>query len=131
MYEWRGHTAEIELAIEADSEEQVFTDALAAFAELVALDDESSAAVEHDIALEESDRASLLVDWLQELIFLADTEGFIAERAEELRLEATSIEARLVGRHAPFEPLVKAATYHGLLFERDGNTWRAGVVLDV
>jgi SHS2 domain-containing protein len=130
MYEWRGHTAEIELAIEADSEEQVFTDALAAFAELVALA-ESGAAVKHDIALEASDRASLLVEWLQELIFLADTEGFIAVGAEELRLEATSIEARLVGKHAPFEPLVKAATYHGLLFEREGNTWRARVVLDV
>jgi SHS2 domain-containing protein len=130
MYEWRGHTAEIELAIEADSEEQVFTDALAAFAELVALDD-SGPAVQHDIALEAADRASLLVEWLQELIFLADTESFIAEGADELRLEAASIEATLVGRHAPFEPLVKAATYHGLWFEREGNTWRARVVLDV
>jgi SHS2 domain-containing protein len=130
MYEWRGHTAEIELAIEADSEEQVFTDALAAFSELVALDDSGTAA-EHDIALEAADRASLLVEWLQELIFLADTQSFIAERADELRLDQTSIEATLVGRHAPFEPLVKAATYHGLLFEREGNTWRARVVLDV
>jgi protein archease len=130
MYEWRSHTAEIELAIEAGSEEQVFTDALAAFFELVALDDSGTAA-QHDVALEAADRASLLVDWLQELIYLADAESFIAERAEELRLEDTSINATLVGRHALFEPLVKAATYHGLRFEREGNTWRARVVLDV
>jgi SHS2 domain-containing protein len=130
MYEWRSHTAEIELAIEADSEEQVFIDALAAFSELVALGD-SGAAAQHDVALEAADRASLLVEWLQELIFLADTESFIAERADELHLEATSITATLLGRHAPFEPLVKAATYHGLRFEREGNTWRARVVLDV
>jgi SHS2 domain-containing protein len=130
MYEWRSHTAEIELAIEAESEEQVFADALAAFAELVALDDSGTPA-RHDVALEAADRASLLVEWLQELIFLADSESFVAERAEDLRLEDTSIEATLVGRRTPFEPLVKAATYHGLRFARDGNKWYARVVLDV
>jgi SHS2 domain-containing protein len=130
MYEWRSHTAEIELAIEADTEEQVFADALAAFAELVSLDG-NGAAARRDVALEAADRASLLVEWLQELIFLADTESFIAERADDLRLEDTSIKATLVGRQAPFEPLVKAATYHGLQFERDGNRWHARVVLDV
>jgi SHS2 domain-containing protein len=130
MYEWRSHTAEVELAIEAESEEQVFADALVAFAELVALDDSGTPA-RHDVTLAAADRASLLVEWLQELIFLADIEGFIAERAEALELGDTSIKATLIGRRAPFEPLVKAATYHGLHFDHEGNTWRARVVLDV
>jgi SHS2 domain-containing protein len=130
MYEWRSHTAEIELSIEASSEEQVFADALAAFAELVSVDAEGAAA-QYDVVLEAADRASLLVEWLQELIFLADTESFVAERADDLRLDAISIRATLVGRRTPFEPLVKAATYHGLRFAREGNIWQAQVVLDV
>jgi SHS2 domain-containing protein len=130
MYEWRSHTAEIELAIDAESEEQVFEDALAAFAELVGLD-HSGTPAQHRVVVEAPDRGSLLVEWLQEVIFLADTESFIAEGAEGLRLEDTSIKATLTGRRAPFEPLVKAATYHGLHFAREGNTWRARVVLDV
>ena len=130
MYEWRSHTAEIELAIEAETEEQVFVDALAAFRELVAL--ESDAASEtRAVALEASDRASLLVEWLQELIFLADSESFVAQRAEDLRLEDASLSATLVGARASFEPLVKAATYHGLRFAREGDIWQARVVLDV
>jgi SHS2 domain-containing protein len=130
MYEWRSHTAEIELAIEAESEEQVFADAAAAFAELVALED-GGTDEQRRVALEAPDRASLLVEWLQELIFLADSEGFVAERASDVRLEDGSLHATLVGRRAPFEPLVKAATYHGLQFAREGNMWRARVVLDV
>src|ERR671934_2173720 len=119
MYEWRSHTAEIELSIEASSEEQVFADALAAFAELVSVDAEGAAA-QYDVVLEAADRASLLVEWLQELIFLADTESFIAQRAEALNLDDTSIKATLIGRRAPFEPPVKTATYHGFHFYREG-----------
>jgi SHS2 domain-containing protein len=128
--EWRSHTAEVELAIESESEEGVFEEALEAFGELVALDGEGEEA-RHHVALEATDRASLLVDWLEELIFLADTESFVPERAEGLRLEGTRLEATLAGRRAPLEPLVKAATYHGLRFARESGVWQARVVLDV
>jgi SHS2 domain-containing protein len=130
MYEWRSHTAEIELAIEAASEEEVFTDALAAFAELVG-PKESKGTDCYKVELEAPDRASLLVEWLQELIFLADTESFVAERADGLQVEATSLRATLIGRRTAFEPLVKAATYHSLRFARDAEVWQARVVLDV
>jgi len=134
MYEWRSHTAEIELAIEAATEEEVFADALTAFVELVATNERQVTDCykeERGVALEAPDRASLLVEWLQELIFLADTESFIAGRADDLRVADGSLNATLVGRRTAFEPLVKAATYHGLSFEREGNKWQARVVLDV
>ena len=130
MYEWRSHTAEIELAIRASTEEEVFEDALAAFAELVELD-QRDGSERRRVRLEAADRGSLLVAWLEELIFLADTESFVAERADDLQLGARSLAATLVGRRAPFEPLVKAATYHGLHFARRGDMWQARVVLDV
>jgi SHS2 domain-containing protein len=130
VYEWRSHPAEIELAIEAVSEERVFEDALAAFAELVALDAGGEEA-RHDVRLEGADRASLLVAWLEELIFLADTESFVPERAERLRLGHANLSATLAGRRAHVEPLVKAATYHGLHFARADGVWQARVVLDV
>jgi SHS2 domain-containing protein len=134
MYEWRSHTAEIELAIRASTEEEVFADAVAAFAELVATDQRQVTDCykeEREVVLEGADRASLLVEWLQEVIFLADTESFVAERAVDLHLEARSLAATLVGRRAPFDPIVKAATYHGLQFARHGDMWHARVVLDV
>jgi SHS2 domain-containing protein len=130
MHEWRSHTAEIELAIETQSEEDVFAEAAVAFGELVGLDSNGERA-EHDVTVESSDRDALLVQWLEELIFLADTEGFVPEGARDVRLDANAVRATLFGRHAPFEPLVKAATYHALRFVHEGGVWRAHVVLDV
>jgi SHS2 domain-containing protein len=128
MYEWRSHTAEVELYVEAPTEEQVFAEAVDAFGRLIELDPGGEPA-SHELELEAADRGALLVNLLEELIFLADTEGFVPERAEvELgeRLRVT-----LAGRRTEIDPLVKAATYHGLEFARCRETWQARVVLDV
>jgi len=130
MHEWRSHTAEIELAIEADTVEQVFAEAVTAFGELVAMDG-SGKQMHYQLAVESADREALLVEWLQELIFLADTESFVPERAEDIRLDGNSLRATLVGRRAPVDPLVKAATYHELRFADEDGVWHARVVLDV
>ena len=130
MHEWRSHTAEIELAIDAEQPEDVFAEAAVAFGELVAASNEGEPA-SHAIALEASDRGSLLVDWLEELIFLADTESFVPERVEDVVLEHTSLRATVVGRRGDLEPLVKAATYHGLQFTQANELCHARVVLDV
>ncbi|HSC92333.1 MAG TPA: archease [Gaiellaceae bacterium] len=129
-YTWREHTAEIELVIDATSEEAVFADAADAFARLVELD-AGGAAVAHDVAVDAPDRAALLVAWLDELIYLADVEGFVADRVEGLRLRAGGLDATLVGRRTTIDPLVKAATYHRLVFGREEGRWHARVVLDV
>jgi SHS2 domain-containing protein len=130
MHEWRSHTAEIELAIEAGRPEDVFAEAAVAFGELVVAGDEGEPA-RHALSVEASDRASLLVAWLEELIFLADTESFVPEHVEDVELDAHSVRATVFGRRAELEPLVKAATYHDLRFVRANGIWHARVVLDV
>ncbi len=130
MHEWRSHTAEIELAIETDSEERVFAEAAAAFGELVALGG-GGEPVQHDVTIDAADREARLVQWLEELIFLADTESFVPDSAQNVFIEGNTVIATLKGRRAPLEPLVKAATYHGLRFAHDNDVWRAQVVLDV
>jgi SHS2 domain-containing protein len=129
MYRWVDHTAEVELHIEAESRAAVFADALAAFADLVSRDGEGEPA-EHDVALEARDDASLLAAWLEELVFLAETDDFVPERAE-LELSNGRLSARVLGRRAAPAHLVKAVTYHGLEFAQREGMWRAQVVLDV
>jgi len=55
----------------------------------------------------------------------------VPDRAAELHLFDGELSARLDGRRADVDPLVKAATYHGLGFTHDEGRWRARVVLDV
>ena len=128
MYRWVEHTAELELAIEAGSESEVFADALAGYAELVGPADGPHAS--HEVEAEAPDRAALLAAWLEELVFLAETEAFVPERAE-IALRPGGLHARVSGRRGDPPHIVKAVTYHDLEFSPAGTGWRARVVLDV
>jgi SHS2 domain-containing protein len=130
VHEWREHTAEVELVIEAASPEEVCAEAALAFAELVGPPAGDSQPRSRAVHLDARDRASLLVDWIEELIYLADTEGFLPSEAS-VRLTDASLSARLDGGVGAIDPLVKAATYHGLSFEQQEGRWHAHVVLDV
>lgn len=133
MYRWIDHTAEVELDIEAASAEEVFADALAGLAELLAREEEESEGqpVVHEIELESVDPPTLLADWLAEFVYLAETDGFVPERVASLELDATRLTATVEGRRGRPSTLVKAVTYHGLELEQQGERWRGRVVLDV
>jgi SHS2 domain-containing protein len=127
-YKWIDHTGEVELEIEGSSEEEIFADALHAYCELTAGEGEPASRA---IALEGAGRADLLARWLDELIYLADAQGFVPERVVDIEVERDGLSAEVEGRVGSASPLVKAVTYHGLEFGFDGERWRAHVVLDV
>jgi SHS2 domain-containing protein len=129
MYEWQNHTAEIELRVVAPTDDGVFADAVDAFGRYVELDRGGEPA-RHELDLEAPDRGALLVALLEELIFLADTEEFVPDRAE-VHVEQNRLSGVLEGRRTRIDPIMKAATYHGLQFERNGEVWDARVVFDV
>lgn len=122
------HTAELEVELEAESPEGVLEEARRAFAELAGTGD--GAEVEIPVALEASDRPALLAAWLDELVFLADTEGVVAESAD-LTASETRLTGTVRGRRGEPRPLVKAVTLHRLRFRAEDGVWRGRVVLDV
>jgi SHS2 domain-containing protein len=131
VYTWVEHTSELELAIEAPTEAAVFTDALAAFAELMR-DDGSLDAERWEIELRADDRAALLAEWLEELVYLADVQQFVPEHLIDLQLDAGGLRATVRGHRGEPSALVKAVTRHRLSFEADREGgWHARVVLDV
>ena len=116
--------------MEADSEEAVFAEALAAVAEL--LGDEDGPPVTHELDVAADERELLLVEWLSELVYLSETEQFVPERARSLELDERRLRANVEGHRGEPSQLVKAVTLHRLEFGRDDTgTWRARVVLDV
>ena len=126
-YRWLEHTAELQLELRADDEEGVFAEGVAAFAEL--LGDGSGQDVTHELAMQAGERSGRLVELLEELVFLADTSGFIPRRLAQIDLVAGH--ATIDGYRGDPPPLVKAVTYHDLEFRRDDGSWFARVVLDV
>ena len=136
MHRWVDHTAELELELEAVSERGVFEEALAALggllAERTAGEEETVAEpARHRVRVRAPDRATLLADWLSELAYLAESQGFIPTGAERLELTGNALEATVVGRRASPPHLVKAVTYHRLAIWEENETWRARVIFDV
>ena len=129
-HHWLEHTAELELQLDAASETGVFREALEALGELIG-DGAFGKAVSREIVVAASDRAALLVGWLDELVFLAETEDLVADAVERLELDGDTLTATVRAHRGQPRHLVKAATYHDLVFERAGGGFTATVVLDV
>lgn len=128
MFRFVEHTAELELELEAESAVGVLEEARRAFEELVGTGD--GEAVELPVTLEASDLPALLAAWLDELVFVAETEGVVAESAD-LQLQGPRLTGSLRGRRGEPRPLVKAVTFHRLRFRPESGVWRGRVVLDV
>ncbi len=88
------------------------------------------------VKVEAGDRETLLVAWLNELLYLHEVEEFVAAEFAITRLSDTMLEAEVWGervdraRH-PLVGHVKAATYHLLRVQPAEGGWEAQVVVDV
>ena len=129
MYEWIDHTSEIELRVRAASAEWVVAEATAALGELLGEADGSR--VTRPLSVEARDPAGLLAAWLEEVVFLAEHDGLVPERAEGLDLASDALQGSVVARRGRPAHLVKAVTYHRLALEQDEDGWWGRAVLDV
>jgi SHS2 domain-containing protein len=92
----------------------------------------SHAQAEKSVRLEAIDAESLLVEWLSELAYWAETEMLVFHKFDLLSVSPTHIEAIIHGsRAAQLERHIKAVTYHNLeIIQTDGGL-TATVVFDV
>lgn len=129
-YRFVEHTAELGLEIDAASFEQLLVQATRAFAELVSAS-ESGPPARHSVELESGEERTLVADWLNELVYLADVHSFVPERVGRLERTESGVRAELVGHQGAPRPLVKAVTYSELELRSGPGGWHARVVLDV
>ncbi len=85
---------------------------------------------------EAPDPEALLVAWLNEFVFLFDTERLLFRRFDVKECTGTSIHARAYGEPADLarhdiKTGVKSATYHGLAIRRTKRGYSARVIVDI
>ncbi len=132
MYTFFEHTAELGLEIEASSLEELLDEATQAFAELVAGPKEAGGIPVSYTRELPVDERTLLADWLDELVFLADTESFVPDRIIGAEHDDERIRIEVAGFEGEPRALVKAVTRHELvLAEGADGMWRGRVVFDV
>lgn len=127
------HTAEVRLRVRAPDFPALAAEAGRALAALELGGEPPPAMGEaREIALHAADQGALLVDWLNELIYLAEAERWVA--TEFLPLPGRVLELRIRARGVSVDiapSRVKAATHHGLEVRTTPGGVEAEVVFDV
>ncbi len=128
-----GHTAEVELLVRGATLHDLLGAAGRGLAELsLAGPVRPGAGGWRRIEVQGTDRAALLVNWLNELIYLAETERWVATEFRIERATDTAVTAAARGVKVDVPPSrVKAATFHGLDIVARNAILQAHVILDV
>jgi SHS2 domain-containing protein len=130
------HDADVGLVVHGRDGQELFAEAGRALFDLVCDLDVVEERREWSLAGQATGVEALLVDWLNDLVYLFEGEGAVCRRFTFPLWSETAYEARAFGepvdpvRHAPRD-LVKAATYHGLAVRRGEDGLEATVILDV
>ncbi len=135
-YEILEHTADEKFRAVGDDLEEAFSETVRAFSEVVG---GGGGEYHHDIEVESENLEALLFDFLDELIFLQDSEGVLVSHAEELEIEDTEEGFRLAATIL-VDPItsgmtgldIKGPTYSEMKVDYErGKGWVIETVLDV
>ena len=136
MYEIFEHTADLGLRVGGATLPELLAEAARGLFAMVVEDLGSvRPLVTREFHVTGSDRTYLLFDWLNELLFVCDTER-LAFSQFEVRVTAAGLAATARGetldpaRHHPTHE-IKAITYHGLTVEESKEGWLAEVIVDI
>jgi SHS2 domain-containing protein len=130
------HTADKGIVAHADSLADLYAGAaVGMFAGMYALEG-FTPTLTREISVRAADRESLLVAWLQELIFWFEVEDEVYTEATVLEVTETSLTATVSGCKLGSEIVqigaaVKAVTYHGLSLREVADGWEATLLFDV
>jgi SHS2 domain-containing protein len=90
--------------------------------------------IKKKIKVKGKDYSSLLYNFLEEFLFLFDSEGFILSRVNKIKIENNKLEAEVIGDNASNYKIsndVKAVTYNSMFVRKEKNKITCQVVLDV
>ena len=134
-FEILSHTADVGIIAYGKDIREAFANAAKGMFNLITELDGVAEIERRDIELTAPDQESLLVAWLNELIYLFDVDNILLKRFAITRLSKTHLKARSYGekvdpsRHQ-LKLGIKAATYHMLKIEKD-NGFTIQIIFDI
>jgi len=130
------HTGDLAIEVFGKNLTDLFRNLGEAFTEIITDPKTVRARESRHISLKADQIEDLLVRWLNELIFLFDTQGFLFKGFDVTLTEYGSLKATGEGepydenRHS-IKTTVKGATYHQLELIQDDGMWKGRVILDL
>jgi len=135
-YETFDHTADLGIRIFGRTCEEVFINGAYALFDLLTDLDKVLKAFSYKLRVEAGDREELLIRWLNELLFLFESRGYLFKEFSITHLDQTSLEAAVWGE--AFDPSrherkteIKAVTYHQVAIREKEGAWEGKVIFDL
>jgi SHS2 domain-containing protein len=135
-FEFLDHTGDLGIRAFGNSLTELFRHAAEALFDVITDPETIRSAEARKIAIEANGLDELMVNWLNEFIYLFDTQGLLFHDFDFLSLTEQALEATVRGepydesRH-PIKTTVKSATYHQLQIRQVKGIWEAQVILDL
>ena len=129
------HTADVGIIAYGSDLEEAFANAAYGMFSLIADLEEVREKVSRKVDIQSTDQEALLVDWLNELLYLFDVQHIIFKRFKITALSQKRLQAKVYGekidtsRHQ-LKTAVKAATYHMLKIEMNQGV-KVQFILDI
>jgi SHS2 domain-containing protein len=127
------HTADKALRIFGNNLNELLLNAAEGMTQLIVADvSEISTEIEKSIELDAIDAESLLVEWLSELAYWAESDMLVFKKFRIQKASATHLQAKIFGgKTATLEKHIKAVTYHNLKIIKTSQGLEATIVFDV
>jgi SHS2 domain-containing protein len=130
------HTADIGIVAYGADIKQVFANAALGLFNLMADLDNLKEGVKREIELSAEDVEVLLVEWLNELIYISEVEHVIFKRFEIVELSNTRLKATCFGEKIKagqhrLKREIKAATYHMLKLNKENGRYQVQIIFDI
>lgn len=130
------HTADVGIIAYGTDIEEVFCNAALALFSLITEPETIQEKSHLDLKVSSDETDSLLVEWLNELIYFFDAKHILFNRFDIESLTQNELKATCYGEG--FDPMkhkikrgVKAATYHMLRLDKNNDGYKAQVILDI
>ena len=130
------HTADIGIVVHGTDIKQVFANAALGLFNLMADLDNLKENTRREIKLSAEDVEVLLIEWLNELIYISEVEHIIFKRFEIDELSNTNLKATCFGEKIKpgqhrLKREIKAATYHMLRINKENGSYKVQIIFDI
>ena len=133
-FKYLEHTADCKFQAFGKTLEEAFTNSALAMSNVMHPPEKIKPKIEKTIEVKGKDRQSLLYNFLEELLFLLDTEGFLLNKVKEIKIENNKLKAIIIGDSAEnyeIHGAVKAVTYNDMYIKEEHNEVKIQVVVDL
>jgi SHS2 domain-containing protein len=137
QFEILGHTADFRLRVIGKSLQELFANALKGMSSVIksedAFDKQRELTARREIEVGSIDLPALLVDFLNEVLYLTDTTGEVFRDVNFRKFSDIQLEAELFGEKVEeFDKDIKAATHHAIeIKKRPDGYLETTIIFDI